>query len=187
MLTGWQGQGIGSKKAYTAPWGGLPIRECLWIIKPQVPTGSAVIQLQINASDLNVTCGENAVYVYDALPELVDMGSQSALSAVFCNEEALPTTVIESKTGFLTVHYKQGLPLEGFNAVYRVMQCEDCSYPRRCKNGQCVCEEGLVGPYCNEEICPHNCSFALGRGACDSSYGRCLCNTGWGGPSCAIR
>lgn len=53
----------------------------------------------MNQTDLNVTCGENAVYVYDGLPELVDMGSQSALSAVFCNEEALPSRVVESRTG----------------------------------------------------------------------------------------
>lgn len=53
----------------------------------------------MNASDLNVTCGENAVYVYDDLPELTDMGSQNALSAVFCSQESLPTTVVESRTG----------------------------------------------------------------------------------------
>lgn len=53
----------------------------------------------MNANQLNITCGENAVYVYDGLPELVDMGSQSALSAVFCTEEALPVAVVESRTG----------------------------------------------------------------------------------------
>ena len=53
----------------------------------------------MQANDLNVTCGENAVYVYDGLPELTDMSNQNALSAVFCNEEALPTTIVESKTG----------------------------------------------------------------------------------------
>lgn len=53
----------------------------------------------MNVSQLNITCGENAVYVYDGLPELVDMGSQSALSAVFCTEEALPTAIVESRTG----------------------------------------------------------------------------------------
>lgn len=53
----------------------------------------------MNASDINVTCGDNAVYVYDGSPDLVDMGSQSALSAVFCTEEALPSTIVESRTG----------------------------------------------------------------------------------------
>lgn len=57
------------------------------------------LHLQMNASDLNVTCGENAVYVYDGSPDLLDMGSQSALSAVFCSEEALPSAIVESRTG----------------------------------------------------------------------------------------
>lgn len=187
MLTSPIGQGIGSKKQYTAPWGGLPIRECLWIIKPRVKKGTPVIQLHINASDLNVTCGENAVYVYDALPELVDMGSQSALSAVVCNEEALPTTIIESRSGFLTVHYKQGLPLEGFNAVYKVFDCDNCQFPRKCKNGQCVCEDNRVGMHCMDKICLDNCSFSNEQGQCDVAYGRCVCKPGWGGPSCAIK
>lgn len=96
-----------------------PTGECLWIINPkredheddshhlstsssshQSPASSVIIQLRINASDLiNVTCGDNAVYVYDGSPDLVDMGSQSTLSAVLCSEEALPTTIVESRTG----------------------------------------------------------------------------------------
>lgn len=99
MLRGIEGQGISSRQAYSSPWGGPPTRECLWIINPIVESGSIIIQLQINSSQLNVSCGENAVYVYDGLPELVDMGTQSALSAVFCTEETLPTAVVESRTG----------------------------------------------------------------------------------------
>lgn len=99
------GQGISSKQAYMAPWGGPPTRECLWIINPTIKNGSAIIQLQINASDLNITCGENAVYVYDALPDMVmELGSQSSLSAVFCNEEALPTSIVESQTGKIIIY-----------------------------------------------------------------------------------
>lgn len=94
-----KGQGISSLQNYSPPRGSAPIRECLWIIKPDVYDGTAIIQLQINASQLNVTCGENAVYVYDGLPELVDMGSQSGLTAVFCTEEATPIAIVESKTG----------------------------------------------------------------------------------------
>ncbi|XP_060517960.1 multiple epidermal growth factor-like domains protein 8 isoform X2 [Cylas formicarius] len=181
-----KGQGISSMQYYVPPWGGPPIRECLWIIKPDVEFGTPIIQLQMNASQLNVTCGENAVYVYDGLPELVDMGSQSALSAVFCTEEALSTTIVESKTGYLTVHYKQGLPNEHFSAMYKVISCDNCEAPRECRNGQCVCQEGFVGFGCEESICPGNCSSALGRGTCDKSYGRCLCNEGWTGPACDI-
>lgn len=99
MLSQSLGQGISSRKAYTPPWGGAPTRECLWIIDPEVESGSVIIQLQVNASQMNITCGENAVYVYDGPPELVDMGSQSALSAVFCSEEALQSAIVESRTG----------------------------------------------------------------------------------------
>lgn len=53
-------------------------------------------------SQLNITCGVNAVYIYDGLPELMDMGSQNTLSAVLCKEEALPIGIIESRTGKYT-------------------------------------------------------------------------------------
>lgn len=188
VLNGTHGQGISSIQSYVAPWGGPPTRECLWIINPVVDFGSAIIQLQINASQLNISCGENAVYVYDGLPELVDMGSQSALSAVFCTEEALPTAIVESRIGQLTVHFKQGLPGEKFSAIYKILQCNtDCIHPRECRNGMCVCKDGLVGFNCEETICPNNCSFGLGQGSCDRAYGRCLCQHGYTGPACDVK
>ncbi|XP_030761458.1 multiple epidermal growth factor-like domains protein 8 isoform X2 [Sitophilus oryzae] len=186
VLTEPKGQGISSLQNLNPPHGGPPIGECLWIIKPDVDYGTPIIQLQINSTQLNVTCGENAVYVYDGLPELVDMGSQSALSAVFCTQEALPTAIVESRTGHLTVHYKQGPPNESFSAVYKVISCDACESPRECRDGKCVCQEGFVGPNCYEEICPRNCSSAAGRGSCDANYGRCLCNEGWTGQDCSI-
>nr|CAI5852919.1 unnamed protein product [Callosobruchus analis] len=186
VLKGTRGQGISSKRAYRAPWGGPPARECLWIVEPEVENGTPVIQLQINATQLNVTCGENAVYVYDGLPELVDMGSQSALSAVLCTEEALPTTIVESRTGHLTVHYKQGLSGESFSAIYKILTCDECQPPRECRNGMCSCANGLVGPKCTEEICPKDCGQREGRGSCDKSYGRCLCNDKYTGVDCGV-
>lgn len=42
-----RGQGISSLQSYVPPWGGTPTRECLWIIKPDVDYGSAIIQLQV--------------------------------------------------------------------------------------------------------------------------------------------
>ncbi|KAK9888746.1 hypothetical protein WA026_000973 [Henosepilachna vigintioctopunctata] len=188
FLTNREGQGISSMQAFKAPYGGTPTRECLWIINPTVTEGSPIIQLQVNSSQLNVTCGENAVYVYDGIPEL-DTGSpsQSLLLGIFCSEEAIPTATVESRTGLITVHYKQGLPGEGFSALYKVFNCDDCSYPRVCKNNMCVCEERYVGYYCEESLCPRNCSYAKGLGECDRSYGRCICKQGWVGPSCDIR
>ncbi|KAJ8956844.1 hypothetical protein NQ318_014258 [Aromia moschata] len=184
LLTDSRGQGISSMQSYAPPWGGAPTRECLWIIKPEI---SGTIQLQINSSQLNVTCGENAVYIYDGLPELGDMGTQSGLSGVFCTQEALPTGVIESKTGLITVHYKQGLLGEGFSASYNVFSCDNCHPPRECRNGQCVCKDGLVGFGCEVTICPKNCNQDKGQGTCDKSYGRCLCSGNWTGPSCDIK
>lgn len=181
------GQGISSRQGRTKPWYGTPTRECLWIIKPDVKYGSPIIQLQINSSQLNISCGENAVYVFDGLPELVDMGSQSPLSAVFCTEEALPLATVESRTGQLTVHYKQGQTGEGFSAFYKVISCDNCRPPRECKNDQCVCQDGLVGFNCEERICLDNCNQDKGQGTCDKSYGRCLCNDGWAGSSCDVR
>lgn len=177
----------------------------------------------MNVSQLNISCGENAVYVYDGLPELVDITSQSALSAVFCTEEALPTAIVESRTGkicakmsifslqnvehshfnlikviyvreifsnvqgTLTVHYKQGLSGESFSALYKVKSCDNCPFPRECRNGQCVCMDGLVGYDCGQVICPNNCTHDLGHGTCDKSYGRCLCTDDWVGPSCNVK
>ncbi|XP_018320718.1 multiple epidermal growth factor-like domains protein 8 isoform X2 [Agrilus planipennis] len=187
MLTSLEGQGISSRQSYSAPWGGPPTRECLWIISPEVDYGSVIIQLQINATEMNVSCGDNAIYVYDALPELVDVSSQSALSAVFCSQEALPTAVVESRTGHLTVYYKQGHHREGFNAAYRILTCENCTEPRKCEKGQCVCDENFVGPNCEDPLCPNNCSYTLGQGQCDKAYGRCICSPGWRGPSCMTK
>uniref|UniRef100_A0A6P7FBW0 Multiple epidermal growth factor-like domains protein 8 n=1 Tax=Diabrotica virgifera virgifera TaxID=50390 RepID=A0A6P7FBW0_DIAVI len=181
------GQGISSRQAYIPPWGGTPTRECLWIIKPDTNIGTPIIQLQINSSQLNISCGENAVYVFDGLPELVDMGSQSPLSAVFCTEEALALGTVESRTGQLTVHYKQGEPGESFSAFYKVISCDDCRPPRECRNGQCVCQDGYVGFDCEQSICLDNCNHDKGQGSCDKSYGRCLCSAGWTGPSCGIK
>lgn len=48
MLEGSTGQGISSRQAYSAPWGGAPTRECLWIINPIVESGSVIIQLQVS-------------------------------------------------------------------------------------------------------------------------------------------
>lgn len=89
--------------------------------------------------------------------------------------------------GRLTVHYKQGSDGAGFNAMYNVIQCEKCDFPRKCKNGQCVCDEGRVGANCEEVICPDDCHFNEGHGTCDHNYGRCLCNNLWAGTACDTR
>lgn len=185
MLTDEVEQGLGSHKAHSAPWGGPPVKECLWIISPGNISKSALIQLTINSSRLNVSCGDNAVYVYDGLPDLGG-AQQSQLIGVFCND-ASPTTV-EARSGHLTVHYKQGPVGQGFEAVYKILSCESgCSLPRVCTNNQCICPDGLAGLNCESELCPKNCSAAIKQGTCDKGYGRCLCSPGWGGRDCSDR
>lgn len=89
--------------------------------------------------------------------------------------------------GHLTVHYKQGSFGEGFSAMYSVIQCENCEPPRKCKNGQCVCDEGHVGADCEELICPEDCHSSENHGTCDNNYRRCLCNSMWAGSACETR
>ena len=66
------------------------------------------------------------------------------------------------------MHYKQGEPVEGFNATVAVLSCPDkCPRNRVCRQGQCLCPEGSVGPDCSDILCPNNCSADLKQGVCD--------------------
>lgn len=191
MLSGVSKQGIGSYQSHQPPWGGPPAKECLWVISSQNIAGAlstnSILQLTINSNDLNITCGDNAVYVYDGLPDLSGTGQQSQLLGVFCSEDSTPPLIVESRSGHLTVHYKQGERGQGFNAVYEVISCEkNCAPSHVCKGGTCVCKEGFAGPKCEFEICPSNCSSILKQGVCDHGYGRCLCSPGFGGKDCSV-
>lgn len=62
------------------------------------------------------------------MPELAE--PQSALMAIFCKEDSRPTMIVETKSGHLTVHYKQSKQGEGFDAVYQVLTCSNCEPPR---------------------------------------------------------
>lgn len=183
-------QGIGSYQSHKNQWG-PEASECLWIVNPHTANGSilteTLIQLDISAIDLNVTCGENAVYVYDGLPDLIGNTQQSQLLAVFCSEETTPWTV-EARSGHLTVHFKQGFVGQGFNATYTVRSCtyNTCMPPHHCnEKNQCSCLTGLTGSMCEIQICPGNCSAHFNQGVCDKGYGRCVCKTGFGGTDCA--
>lgn len=183
-------QGIGSHQSHKNHWG-PEASECLWIVSPHTSTGAlltdSLIQLNIDAKDLNVTCGENAVYVYDGLPDLIGNTQQSQLLAVFCSDDTRPFT-IESRSGHLTVHYKQGAIGQGFNAMYMVRSCSHgtCLSPHTCnEKNQCVCPVGRMGAECGIELCPKNCSVELKQGICDQGYGRCICVSGFGGVDCS--
>ncbi|XP_058126471.1 multiple epidermal growth factor-like domains protein 8 isoform X2 [Anopheles coustani] len=187
-------QGLGSFQSHRSSWSGQETRECLWIVSPQVTRGSpelrnAIIQIEIEADRMNVTCGENAVYVYDGLPDLTGVAQQKQLIAVFCNENR-GSWITEARSGHLTVHFKKGPSSEqGFNAIYSVMSCAtgSCHRPYICtEDGQrCVCPKGFTGPRCAMRICPSDCNEESRRGVCDTAYGRCICAAGYGGDDCS--
>lgn len=193
-------QGLGSRHSQSSLWGShagdSPTRECLWIVSPETnlssdattPAIQSVIQFTIH-DDINVSCQENSVYVYDGLPEFVSStgGHQSQLLGVYCTESTDYPVTVEARSGFLTVHYKQLDEVEGFNASYVVMTCNNCPGNRECRNGNCLCKSGYVGINCDVEICPSNCTASEKRGVCDKGYGRCVCISEYGGRDCSIR
>lgn len=193
-------QGLGSRHSQLSLWeshfGDSPTRECLWIVSPKTDLSSDnmligiqnVIQFTIH-DDINVSCQENSVYVYDGLPEFVSSvtSHQSQLLGVYCTESTDYPVTVEAKSGFLTVHYKQLDEVEGFNASYLIMTCNNCPGNRECRNGNCLCKAGFVGINCDIEICPNNCTSTKKQGICDKGYGRCVCIPGYGGRDCSIK
>lgn len=184
-------QGIGSYQSQKNTFG-PEIRECLWIVSPHSTNGSQLIdnfiQFEIiKDSSFNVTCNENAVYVYDGLPDLIGHTQQRQLLSVFCAEDT-KYYMVEARSGHLTVHYKQSVKGQGFNAVYTVQSCAagTCTPPRVCNDGHCTCPDGFTGADCSIERCPRNCSEPLNQGKCDKSYGRCLCNKEFGDKDCSV-
>ena len=146
-----------------------------------------MIQFTIH-NDINVSCQENSIYVYDGLPAFVSSSNshQSQLLGVYCTESTNYPVTVEAKSGFLTVYYKQLDAVEGFNASYIVVTCNNCPSYRECRNGNCLCKPGFVGINCEIELCPKNCSAKYKQGVCDKAYGHCVCTPGYGGKDCSI-
>ncbi|XP_046588912.1 multiple epidermal growth factor-like domains protein 8 isoform X1 [Neodiprion lecontei] len=193
-------QGLGSRHSQVAlletQQGGPPTRECLWIVSPasglspdtMTPSIQSVIQFTLH-DDIDISCQENSVYVYDGLPDFVSTTTshQSQLLGVYCTESTNYPVTVEAKSGFLTVHYKQLDDVEGFNASYVVMTCNNCPDNRECRNGNCLCKTGFVGINCDIELCPNNCTALKKQGICDKSYGHCACTSGYGGRDCSVK
>lgn len=57
----------------------------------------------------------------------------------------------------------------------------DCGSHGVCSRGICQCEEGWVGPTCEERTCHSHCAE---HGHCKD--GRCECSPGWEGDHCTI-
>ncbi|XP_076675323.1 multiple EGF like domains 8 isoform X2 [Andrena cerasifolii] len=192
-------RGLGSRHSqlsWESHFGESPTRECLWIVSPKTDLSSdtmlsgaqSVIQFTIH-DDINVSCQENSVYVYDGLPEFVSSSTshQSQLLGVYCTESTDYPVTVEAKSGFLTIHYKQLDEVEGFNASYVIMTCNNCPGNRECRNGNCLCKASFVGINCDVELCPNNCTSSKKQGICDKGYGRCVCTAGYGGRDCSIK
>ena len=176
-------QGIGSYQS------SAETKECLWMVKldGEMEKGS-LIQLEIERTDMNVSCNNNAVWIFSSLPEFAGNAPQKQLTNIICNENNYPWIVEESKTGQMTIYFKQGARGQGFNAMLSIFNCKlgTCMHPYVCDSSErCSCPPGRTGIECSTFICPGNCSFALKQGICDEGYGRCLCNEGFGGSDCS--
>ncbi|XP_030384738.1 multiple epidermal growth factor-like domains protein 8 [Scaptodrosophila lebanonensis] len=184
--------GIGSYQSYRSPWGAsLEVRECLWILQPKtLQAEKSLLQLEFQWSSLSMDCDENAVYIYDSLPDLTGATQQNQLISVVCAPYSA-SRIIEARSNHVTVYYKQGKHF-GFNALYSVKNCvaRTCLHPHICDEQQrCVCPTGYVGAKCEIEICPKNCNAKRMQGYCDTDYGRCICNgnESYAGPDCGTR
>lgn len=182
--------GIGSYQSHhSAP--DVP-RECLWILSPIVKKGdTSLFQLEIEWSNLSMDCDDNAVYIYDNLPNLSGNIQQNQLIAVICNPYTVQH-IVEARSNHITVYYKHGKGSihkhYGFNAIYMVKNCaaRSCLHPHICDDQQrCICPAGYVGPRCEIEICPKNCHAKHQQGYCDTDYGRCICNAKYAGIDCS--
>ncbi|XP_049313887.1 multiple epidermal growth factor-like domains protein 8 [Bactrocera dorsalis] len=190
MLTNIGRSGIGSYQSYKNPWGAsLEVRECLWILSPKtLQAEKSLLQLEFEWPSLAMDCDENAVYIYDSLPDLTGATQQNQLISVVCSPYTA-THIVEARSSHVTVYYKQGGDRQkfGFNALYTVKNCaaRSCLHPHICDEQQrCVCPAGYVGARCEIEICPKNCNAKRMQGYCDTDYGRCICNSSYAGADC---
>ncbi|EDW76175.2 uncharacterized protein Dwil_GK15317 [Drosophila willistoni] len=191
ILTGIGRSAIGSYQSYRSPWGAsIEVRECLWILQPKIlQAEKSLLQLEFQWQTLVMDCDENAVYIYDSLPDLTGAAQQNQLLAVICSPYS-SARIIEARSSHVTVYYKQGSERRhfGFNALYSVKNCAagSCLPPHVCDSQQrCVCPAGYVGARCEVEICPSNCNAKRMQGYCDMEYGRCICSNGsYAGSDC---
>lgn len=176
-------QGIGSYQVLDGT------KECLWILKlnESIVEGS-LIHLQIEDQDMNVSCFDNAILVYNNIPEFPRSLMEKKLLSVVCRHSNFPKVIEESKSGQMTVYFRRGKENGGFNAMISVLSCQlgTCSSPYVCNaNNSCVCQSGFRGLNCEIEVCPSNCSYSLNRGSCDLVNNRCYCSEGFGGEDCS--
>ena len=176
-------QGIGTFQ------GSPGTKECLWILKlNESMVEGSLIQLEFKESEMNVSCYDNAVYVYNNIPEFSKTLVQKKLLSVACRDSNFPKIIEESRTGQMAIYFRKSQSNEGFNAVISIFSCtlESCDDPFICDaDNRCVCPPGFRGLRCEIESCPFNCSSSLNQGECDSINGRCNCREGFGAEDCS--
>lgn len=162
-------------------------KECMWMLKlnDSIVEGS-LIHMEIEENNLNVTCYNNAIYVFNQIPDTPHSLMQKKL--IICDDSNYPKIVEESKTGQMTIFFQRGVANEGFNAKIFIYSCQlkSCIDPFICdENNHCVCPHLTTGSKCEIEICPKNCSKSLGQGECDIKNNRCICTENYGGSDCS--
>lgn len=176
-------QGIGSHQTSDGT------SECLWILKlNETIANGSLIHLEIDQKAMNVSCYNNAIYVYNSIPEYSKVLMQKKLSSVVCHYPNFPRIIEESRTGQMTIYFRRSRKNEGFNAVISVLSCQlgTCLDPYICDKGDnCVCPPRFRGLNCDIFVCPYNCSASLNQGKCDTTNNRCNCNDGFGGDDCS--
>lgn len=163
-------------------------KECLWILKLNESLEGSLIHLQVEERDMNVSCYNNAIYIYNSIPDFSRSLADKKLLSVVCRGSNFPRVIEESKSGQITVYFRRGVRNEGFNALISVLSCQlgSCLSPYICNaNQSCVCPFGFRGANCDIEICPMNCSFSMNHGICDAVNNRCYCNDGFAGEDCS--
>ncbi|KAK6618955.1 hypothetical protein RUM44_003336 [Polyplax serrata] len=194
QMTAFKSQGLGSRTGIMTPWEArletVSPRECLWIVTSSQLINSShpsAIQLTVGG-DINIRCQDNSVFVFDGLPDLISSNYQNHALGTFCQRDDKQSLTVETKSGSLTVLYKQGEDSEGFNATYNIFSCpSDCPENRICVQNECVCRDGWTGPNCSLSVCQNNCSFHLKQGVCNQGYGRCNCKPGFGSIDCSVK
>lgn len=81
-----------------------------------------VYLIQLTVEESNVVCSEGVVYIYDGLPDFVssDRHNETHIVAALCDTQATYPITVEATSGFMTVYYQKGHPVQGFNASYQV-------------------------------------------------------------------
>ncbi|XP_043935354.1 multiple epidermal growth factor-like domains protein 8 [Protopterus annectens] len=197
VLTNITSSALGSQKVSGTT--SLGLSYCVWVLstsdimKPcqleTCPTISLTIQ-----PDINTSCTNNYVYVFDGLPEFLNNGmiqSDRNLIGAFCGSGRKEPVTVEAFSGLLVVYYEantnESTALNGFNATYVTNICQPaCEATHDCQGGKCVCRSPYTGSKCELEPCPNNCSAEKEAGVCNELLGFCVCREGYAGPDCSI-